>query len=78
MRGAAAASEPHRLPAFLVETAAEFHRFYHECRVVGDDEALSRHRLRLCAATAQVLRNGLTLLGVSAPERLERPAEAGA
>ena len=78
VRGAALAREPHRIPAFLVETAAEFHRFYHACRVVTDDEALSRHRLRLCAAAAQVLRNGLSLLGVSAPERLERPAEAGA
>ena len=78
VRGAAAAREPHRLPAWLMETAAEFHRFYHECRVIGDDAGLSRHRLRLCAATAQVLRNGLGLLGVSAPERLERTAEASA
>ena len=78
VRGAAQAREPHRVPSFLVETAAEFHRFYHACRVVSDDEARSRHRLRLCAATAQVLRNGLALLGVSAPERLERTAEAGA
>jgi arginyl-tRNA synthetase len=78
VRGAALAREPHRVPAFLVETAAEFHRFYHACRVVTEDEPRSRHRLRLCAAAAQVLRNGLELLGVSAPERLERPAEAGA
>jgi arginyl-tRNA synthetase len=66
------------VPGFLIETAAEFHRFYHACRVVSEDEPRSRHRLRLCAATAQVLRNGLGLMGVSAPERLERPAEAGA
>ena len=79
VRGAAVAREPHRIPAFLVETAAGFHRFYHECRVVHPEEAaLSRHRLRLCAAAAQVLRNGLALMGVSAPERLERPAEASA
>ena len=79
VRGAAQAREPHRIPAFLVETAAEFHRFYHACRVVHPEEAaLSRHRLRLCAAAAQVLRNGLELMGVSAPERLERPAEASA
>jgi arginyl-tRNA synthetase len=43
-----------------------------------EEAALSRHRLRLCAAAAQVLRNGLELMGVSAPERLERPAEASA
>jgi arginyl-tRNA synthetase len=78
VRGAAAAREPHRVPAYLIETASEFHRFYHEVRVLGDDPATSRHRLRLCAATAQVIRNGLALMGVSAPERLERPAEASA
>ena len=76
VRGAAAALEPHRIPTFLVETAAEFHRYYHACRVVGDDAALSRHRLRVCSAAQQVLRNGLALMGVSAPERLEREAEA--
>lgn len=76
VRGAAVALEPHRVPAHLVETAAEFHRYYHACRVVGDDAALSRHRLRVCAAAGQVLRNGLALMGVSAPERLEREAEA--
>jgi arginyl-tRNA synthetase len=78
VRGAAQAREPNRIPAFLVETAAEFHRFYQACRVVSDDLAQSRHRLRLCAAAAQVLRNGLALMGVSAPERLERPAETSA
>ena len=76
VRGAAVMREPHRIPAYLVETSAEFHRFYHACRVVGDDVALSRHRLRLCAAAQQVLRNGLALMGVSAPERLEREAES--
>ena len=79
VRGAAHAREPHRIPAFLVETAAEFHRFYHACRVVDPEQpAVSRHRLRLCAAAAQVLRNGLALMGVSAPERLERSEEVRA
>lgn len=78
VRGAAFAREPHRLPLFLTETAAGFHRFYHACRVVGEDAEVSRHRLRICAATQQVLRNGLALMGVSAPERLERAAEASA
>lgn len=76
VRGAAAAREPHRIPAFLVETAAEFHRYWHHCEVLGADAALSRHRLRVVAAVRQVLRNGLALMGVSAPERLEREAEA--
>ena len=79
VRGAAMAEEPHRIPTFLKETAAEMHRFHHDCWVVNPAEpALSRHRLRLCAASAQVLRNGLALLGVSAPERLERATEAEA
>jgi arginyl-tRNA synthetase len=75
VRGAAAAREPHRIPAFLMETAAEFHRFYHACRVVSDDRERSRARLLLCEATRTVVRNGLTLMGVSAPERMERAAE---
>jgi arginyl-tRNA synthetase len=75
VRGAAAAREPHRLPGYLVETAAEFHRFYHACRVVGDDVAVSVGRLRLAEATRIVLGNGLALMGVSAPEHMERAAE---
>ena len=75
VRGAAAAHEPHRLPAYLIETAAEFHRFYHACRVVTDDVARSRLRLQLSGATATVLQNGLSLLGVSAPERMDRAVE---
>jgi arginyl-tRNA synthetase len=76
VRGAAAAREPHRLPTYLTETAAEFHRFYHACRIVGDDAARSRERLLLSEAARLVLRNGLALMGVSAPERMEREAEA--
>ena len=78
VRGAAAAREPHRLPAYLVELAADFHRFYHACRVVGDDVAVSRARLRIAASARQVLRNGLALMGVSAPERMERASEVPA
>ena len=78
VRGAAAAREPHRIPTFLMETAAEFHRFYHVCRIVTEDLDRSRARLLLAAAARQVLANGLALMGVSAPERMERPAEVGA
>jgi arginyl-tRNA synthetase len=78
VRGAAAAREPHRLPAFLMDLAADFHRFYHACRVVSEDAARTGERLLLAAATRQVLANGLDLLGVSAPERMERAAEAPA
>ncbi len=72
VRGAAFAREPHRVPAFLMETAADFHRFYHHCRVLTEDAALTRGRLLVAEATRVVVRNGLALLGVSAPERMER------
>jgi arginyl-tRNA synthetase len=75
VRGAAIQREPHRLPSYLVETAAEFHRFYHACRVVSDDHERSRARLRLSAAAALVLRNGLSLMGVTAPDRMAREVE---
>lgn len=75
VRGAAAAREPHRIPGYLMETAAEFHRFYHACRVVSDDIERSQRRLEITDAARIVLRNGLSLMGVSAPERMTR-AEA--
>jgi arginyl-tRNA synthetase len=78
VRGAAFAREPHRIPTYLMETAAEFHRFYHVCRVVTDDRDRTGWRLSLAEATRQVIANGLGLMGVSAPERMERTAEAEA
>ena len=78
VRGAAAAREPQRIPIYLMETAASFHRFYHQCRVVTDDAAQSRARLQLVEATRIVVRNGLALMGVSAPERMEREMEPAA
>jgi arginyl-tRNA synthetase len=66
--------EPHRIARYLEETAAAYHRFYDSCRVLpmGDEEVgdLHRARLTLVDATRIVLENGLTLLGVSAPERM--------
>jgi arginyl-tRNA synthetase len=65
---------PHRVARYLEELAGTYHRFYDSCRVLprGDEETtpLTVSRLWLCAATAQVLRNGLAVLGVSAPERM--------
>jgi len=64
---------PHRVARYLEELAGTYHRFYDNCRVLprGDEETtpLNTARLWLCAATATVLRNGLGVLGVSAPER---------
>jgi len=75
VRGAAFAREPHRIPTYLMETAAEFHRFYHVCRVVSEDLRRSRARLLLSEAARRVLENGLGLMGVSAPQRMERATE---
>ena len=63
---------PHRLSHASQELAARFHRFYTECRVVSEDRELTQARLWLAAATKQVLANLLTLLGVSAPDRMDR------
>ena len=71
---AAELREPHRVARYLEGLATAYHRFYDVCRVLprGDEEVSDVHRSRLvlCAATRQVLANGLDLLGVSAPERM--------
>ncbi|MBM7805630.1 arginyl-tRNA synthetase [Geodermatophilus bullaregiensis] len=74
LTGAAELRAPHRVARYLEELAGTYHRFYDACRVLprGDEEAgpLTTARLWVCAATAVVLRNGLGVLGVSAPERM--------
>jgi arginyl-tRNA synthetase len=74
LSAAAELRAPHRVARYLEELAGTYHRFYDSCRVLprGDEEAtpLTTARLWLCAATAVVLRNGLAVLGVSAPERM--------
>ena len=66
--------EPHRVARFLEELAGVYHGFYADCRVLplGDEAIAPIHSARaaLCAATMQVIGNGLDLLGVSAPERM--------
>ena len=66
--------EPHRVARYLEELAGVYHGFYADCRVLplGDESPTAVHSARaaLCAATMQVLANGLDLLGVSAPERM--------
>jgi arginyl-tRNA synthetase len=72
--GAAELREPHRIARYLEELAGLYHGFYADCRVLpmGDELLTPLHsaRVNLCAATLQVLKNGLDLLGVSAPERM--------
>ena len=74
LQSAAALREPHRVSRYLEDLAGDYHRFYDSCRVLpqGDEPPsdLHRARLALCAATRQVIANGLAILGVSAPERM--------
>ncbi len=71
---AATLREPHRVARYLESTAATFHKFYDECRVLpmGDEDPTELHRARLAlvAATRAVVAAGLGLLGVTAPERM--------
>ncbi|HKG94680.1 MAG TPA: arginine--tRNA ligase [Gemmatimonadaceae bacterium] len=68
--GAAEALEPHRLVSYLWETARLTHLWYHKHHVLGEPDEISRARLALARAAQIVLRNGLTILGISAPERM--------
>jgi arginyl-tRNA synthetase len=61
---------PHLIAFYLRELAAGFHSYYNATRILIEDEDTKRARLALAAAVRQVLRNGLALLGVSAPERM--------
>ena len=71
---AAQAREPHRVARYIEDLAGQYHRFYNDCRVLplGDEKPteLNSARATLCLATAQVISNGLDLLGVSAPEKM--------
>ncbi len=62
--------EPHKLINFLNELATAFHKFYHDCRILGEDEKLAHARTELLTVTAIVLANGLGILGISAPEKM--------
>jgi arginyl-tRNA synthetase len=70
IRGAALTREPHFLTAYAQQLAAEFHRFYHVCRIVSNNRRLSEARLVLGEATRIVLAESLRVLGVSAPEKM--------
>jgi arginyl-tRNA synthetase len=63
--------EPHRLHTYLDLLGTEFTQFYHHCRVLGiEEKELSLSRVRLLEATAQVIKNALSILGIEAPERM--------
>jgi arginyl-tRNA synthetase len=68
--GAAEALEPHRVATYLHDTAGKIHLWYHKAHVLNEPEPLMRARLVLARAAQIVLRNGLTVLGITAPERM--------
>jgi len=70
VKGAARAREPHRVAYWLQQLASEFHAWYKNHRVIQDDTRLMLARLALCATVGTVIKNGLDLLGVSAPESM--------
>jgi arginyl-tRNA synthetase len=75
LASAAAGFAPHDVAFYLRDVAGAFHSYYGAERFLVDDAALARARLALLAATRQVIRNALGVLGVSAPERMEREGE---
>jgi len=62
--------EPHRITFYLMDLASSFHAYYNKHRVLSEEPMLSKGRLYLVLAVQKVIRNGLTLLGVSAPDRM--------
>ncbi len=70
IQSAAESREPHRLINYLEDLASHFTTFYHDCRILGQEEELVQARSALSKATAQVLANGLGILGISAPEQM--------
>lgn len=70
IQSAAESREPHRLINYLEDLASNFTSFYHDCRIIGEEKKLVQARSALAKATAQVLANGLGILGISAPEKM--------
>jgi arginyl-tRNA synthetase len=70
LEGAALAREPHRLTFYLQELAGLFHPFYKRHRVLTEDAELTRARLALCEAVRIVIRHALSILGISAPDKM--------
>lgn len=70
IRMAARDYDPSYINRYLMRLAAAFHKFYNACRIKGEDDAVIDARLKLAAATRQVLANGLQVIGCSAPEKM--------
>ena len=70
LEGSALSMEPHRMTVYLASLATSFHSYYNKTKVVTEDAALSCARLYMVDSAKIVVRNALTLLGISAPERM--------
>ncbi|HLV26988.1 MAG TPA: arginine--tRNA ligase [Gemmatimonadales bacterium] len=70
VRGAAESLEPHRVASYLLDTARLAHQWYHKHHVLGEPDGIMNARLVLALAARIVIRNGLAILGVTAPERM--------
>lgn len=70
IRSSAASLAPHHVCEYLREVAAQFHKFYHECRIVQSEPPLQNARLALSLAAKRVLASGCAVLGVNAPESM--------
>lgn len=71
VESSAANFEPHKIITYLNEVAENFHRFYHNNRVVDlENIELSKLRLLICIATKQIFKSGFEIIGISAPERM--------
>ena len=66
----AESNEPHRLTYYLTDVASMFMKFYDQCRIIGEENSIASARMQLARATQLVLNNGLTILGISAPEKM--------
>ena len=70
IRIAARDYNPSRINGYVTELAARFHRFYNSCRIKGADEATAKARLLLSACVKQTIANSLSIIGVTAPEKM--------
>jgi len=70
VRQAATMRAPNRICSYAERLAAAFHSFYHDCRVLGEEDIVAARRMKLVSSTRAVLKSCLEILGVSAPERM--------
>ena len=70
LQNAADARAPHFIPNYLRDVATAFSQFYDNCRIIGEEQELASARMRLALAAKTVLKNGLTVLGISAPRQM--------